>query len=164
MHFCDFFTLDNVSVDETAESKTAVLLAVSHLLSRNNPTLEAEKLFDTFWERESLGSTTIGRGILLPHIRSEHITKTSACFIKLVHPVDFDALDKQPIDLVIGLVTPEAQTDHHLQVLSTIVRQCNQPKFRQACRQANRVEALLHAILSPIAVSQPIITREEALI
>jgi len=156
MQFRNFLDTYSVCIDATSQSKTAVLLKLSQLLSKQHPELEAESLFDAYWKRESMGSTAIGHGIVIPHIRSALVRKTCACLLKLQNPVDFGAIDKQPIDLVLGLVVPQHQTDQHLQTLATISKQFSDPTFRNACRKANDSNAL-YALL----INDPLITVAE---
>jgi nitrogen PTS system EIIA component len=137
---------DRVCIDESAESKTAALLKVSQLLCQNQTDLDVQNIFDSFWRRDSLGSTSIGHGIIIPHIRSASIQDTLACFLKLEHPIDFGAEDKQPIDLVFGLIAPEDNPEQHLEVLKHIAKLFNQPEARQACRNANDSSELYRAL------------------
>jgi PTS system nitrogen regulatory IIA component len=137
MPFRDFISEDCICFDTTARSKTAVLLKVSQLLHQKHTGLDQDALFNAYWKRESLGSTTIGHGILIPHIRSMLINKISGCLIKLQNPVDFGAEDKQPVDLVVGLIAGAEQADEHLQILSKIIKQFNTASFRRTCRKAS---------------------------
>ena len=156
MQFNDFLSKDNIFIDPNAQTKTAVLLKISQLLSKNQPLLDTETLFDAYWKRESLGSTTIGHGIIIPHIRTELTSKAMGCFLKLHHPVDFGAEDKQPIDLVLALLVPQDQTDQHLKMLSLITQQFSDPSFRIACRLAkNRDEIYQLFIQESIRVEEP---------
>lgn len=136
MKFIDLLSTKSVIVDSSSKSKTAVLLKLSKLMNHCHPELDAEKLFDAYWERESLGSTAIGHGIMIPHVCLSTINKTYACFIKLKYPVDFQAEDKQPIDLVFGLASATNSADQHLQVLSKIVTEFSNPIFVNECRAA----------------------------
>lgn len=146
MLFSQILSPDHVCIDSTAQSKTAVLLKISQLLSQYQPALEVESLFDALWRRDSLGSTAIGNGIIIPHIRTTAIDKTVGCFLKLQNPVDFAADDKQPIDLVVGLVVPQAQPTQHLQLLKDIINRFNCPEFRLACRNATNSLTLYHLL------------------
>jgi PTS system nitrogen regulatory IIA component len=125
----------------------AVLLKISQLLSQNNPELAQQELFDAYWRRESLGSTTIGQGITIPHIRATNLSKPQACFIKLLNPVDFGAEDKQPIDLVIGLAVPQEQVEQHLKMLSAIIKQFSVSSFRERCRHTTNREDLYNVLI-----------------
>jgi len=71
------------------------------------------RIYDTLSEREKLGSTGMGQGIAIPHGRIPGIEKMTGIFAQLDHPVDFDAMDDQPVDLVFLLLAPEgAGADH----------------------------------------------------
>ncbi|WP_133126726.1 PTS sugar transporter subunit IIA [Legionella nagasakiensis] len=159
MQFCELFSPNGISIDSTAQSKTAVLLKLSQILSQYDPELKTEVLFDAYWKRESLGSTTIGNGVIIPHIRSETIHQTYGCFLKLLNPVDFGATDKQPIDLVLGLVVPQNQNDQHLQILGHIIKHFSIPEFRDACRKAKSSDALYSLLAGKLfGVAVPKIT------
>ena len=149
MPFRELLDQQSVCIDDTSQSKTAVLLKVSQLLCIENPQLTVEQLFDAYWRRESLGSTAIGHGILIPHIRTALLSQTKACFLKLKHPVDFGAEDKQPIDLVFGLIVPEDQPNEHLKTLKEIIRSFSQSDFRIACRQTDNNDALYELLIDP---------------
>ncbi len=148
MPFCDFLVKECVSIDSTAQSKTAVFLKVSQTLHKTHPQLSVETLFAAYWKRESLGSTTIGHGILIPHIRTDLILEPSGCFIKLKNPVDFGADDKQPIDLVVALIVPKHQHEQHLQRLHQIIEHFSHPTFRKACRNATTCDDIYDVLLT----------------
>lgn len=150
MAFRDFLTTECIQIDTTARSKTAVFLKISQILSQNYPQLDAETLFDSYWKREHLGSTTMGHGILIPHIRTDAINQIKGCFLKLHHPVDFGAEDKQPVDLVLGLVVASEQVDEHLQTLARIIKQFSNPQFRHACRKALNQSNLCDLVLQSV--------------
>ncbi|ASQ46949.1 PTS sugar transporter subunit IIA [Legionella clemsonensis] len=143
-----------VCVDSSSQSKTAVLLKISQVLSQVYPQLDAQELFDAYWKRESLGSTAIGQGITIPHIRSTTIEAPKACVIRLLNPIDFGAEDKQPVDLVIGLIVPQEQINQHLQLLDAIIKQFNQTSFRELCRQTTCSENLYKLINSHSMTSE----------
>lgn len=142
MTFQNILHKNSIHIDTTSQSRSAVLLNLSKLLNKHHPELNANELFNLYWERESLGSTTIGNGILIPHICIKSIKKTYTCFIKLKNPVDFNAEDKQPIDLIFGLVSSSDNTDYHLQVLSKIVSVFHDRKFILECRNTNDITEL----------------------
>jgi PTS system nitrogen regulatory IIA component len=154
MPFNDLLNIHNVCIDTTSKSKSAVLLALSHKINQCYPELNTQKLFNAYWERESLGSTSIGHGILIPHICMNNIQKTYACFLKLNNPVDCDADDRQPINLVFGLVSATNEPDKHLQTLSRIVSSFQDPEFVNLCRVAkDKIE--LFNILTKDVILQP---------
>lgn len=153
MQLYQLISKNHVVIDSSSHSKTAVLLKISQLLSEENQLLKAQDLFDAYWKRESLGSTTVGHGVMIPHIRCSSLQQTRACFVRLLHPVDFGAVDKQPVDLVIGLLVPENQPEQHLKMLSSIIKQVSCPEFRKAARHAacrsDLYSVLTNDILAP---------------
>jgi nitrogen PTS system EIIA component len=148
MSFNQLLLLNTVHIDAVSQSKTAVLLKISQLLSQQHPELNAQALFDAYWKRESLGSTAIGQGISIPHIRLAKLAKPVASVIRLINPVDFGAEDKQPADLVIGLAVPETQVDQHLKILAAIIKRFSQLAFREACRRVDDRLALYNLLIA----------------
>lgn len=152
MPFEQLLSLDRILIDCPAQSKTAVFLKISQIFSQIDAQLSASSLFDAYWNRECLGSTAIGHGVLIPHIRTQITRQTFGCFIKLKHPVDFGAEDRQPIDLILGLLVPENRLNQHLDTLAALVRHFKNPSFRQACRHAEDPNALYSFLVSQSSV------------
>jgi len=84
--------------------------------------LEEHDIFETIFQREKLGSTGVGNGIAIPHGKLATIDKIVGVFARLQTPVDFEALDDQPVDLVFMLLAPENAGADHLKALSRIAR------------------------------------------
>ncbi|WP_419420220.1 PTS sugar transporter subunit IIA [Legionella sp. D16C41] len=154
MELSYFLTLEHVCVDSVSQSKTAVFHKISELFSTTTPELNFDELFDAYWQREILGSTAIGHGIIVPHLRLPNVTRPKACFIKLIHPIDFGAEDKQPADLVMGLIVPCNQEEHHLTLLAAIIKQFRDVNFRNACRKANNAESLYNLMVNGVLEPQ----------
>jgi PTS system nitrogen regulatory IIA component len=148
MSFYDFIDSNRIMIDNSSQSKTAVLFRISQMIHQILPQLSEEFLFDAYWRRETLGSTAIGHGVIIPHIRSEQVFSITGCFIKLEHPVDFGAVDKQDVDLVIGLIVPQQQVRQHLNTLAFISEQFSNPLLRKSCREALTAERLFDCLKS----------------
>lgn len=146
MKFHDLLSSGNICVDAVSQSRTAVLMNLSQVMHECNPALDTKQLFDAYLARENLGSTAIGHGIMIPHICLPSINKTHACFIKLQNPVDFNAEDKQPVDLIFGLASATNSADQHLQILSRIVTEFSNPSFANACRTASSKQELFNIL------------------
>ena len=84
--------------------------------------LPAREVFDTILQRERLGSTGVGNGIAIPHGKLPGVKRITGVFARLDTPVDFEALDDQPVDLVFLLLAPEGAGADHLKALSRIAR------------------------------------------
>ncbi|MEL6519517.1 MAG: PTS sugar transporter subunit IIA [Pseudomonadota bacterium] len=98
-------------------------------------------------ERETLGPTGVGNGIALPHARVNDLTEVAGAFMRLEKPLDFDAVDRQPIDLVFALFAPEQSGVDHLKALAVVSRTMRDPAVCTKLR-ANTSPAILHAILT----------------
>ena len=84
--------------------------------------VDAVRTFDTLQERESLGPTGVGNGVALPHARLHGLDKVVALFFRLEKPMDFDAVDRQPVDLIFALLAPKNSGVDHLKALALVSR------------------------------------------
>ncbi len=84
--------------------------------------LPEREVFDTVLQRERLGSTGVGNGIAIPHGKLPGVTRITGVFARLETPIDFEAIDDQPVDLVFLLLAPESAGADHLKALSRIAR------------------------------------------
>lgn len=102
---------------------------------------------DGLQERESLGPTGVGHGIALPHARLEDIDKIVGVFVRLEKPLDYDSVDRQPVDLVFGLFAPKDSGVDHLKALALVSRTMRDQGVVSKLR-ANTDPATLYAILT----------------
>lgn len=109
--------------------------------------LDAPVAFDGLQERESLGPTGVGKGIALPHARLEGLDRIVGVFVRLEKPMDFDSVDRQPVDLIFTLFAPKDSGVEHLKALALISRTMRDPGICAKLR-ANAQPATLYAILS----------------
>lgn len=105
------------------------------------------EIFDTILQRERLGSTGVGNGIAIPHGKLPGVKRITGVFARLETPVDFEALDDQPVDLVFLLLAPESAGADHLKALSRIARMLRDGDTVTKIR-ATRDAAAIHAFLS----------------
>jgi PTS system nitrogen regulatory IIA component len=92
--------------------------------------------------REKLGSTGLGQGIAIPHGRIKGLKTPIGAFVRLAAPVQFDAPDGKPVDLVFVLLVPEAANEHHLQLLSELAQMFSDKSFREQLAAAADAAAL----------------------
>ena len=123
--------------DVPGSSKKRVLENAAHLICEDTTSLNPNQLFDSLIARERLGSTGLGNGIAIPHGRLKHGKKTIAAFIQLDNGIDYDAVDKQPVDLLFALIVPEDSTDEHLQTLAKLAEMFSNPDLVSKLRQSN---------------------------
>ena len=116
-------------------------------LAQSEYGLNALEVLDALQERESLGPTGVGQGVALPHARMHGLDRVVGLFIRLDKPLDYDAVDRQPVDLVFALLAPETSGVDHLKALALVSRTLRDPDLRAKLR-ANDDPVALHAILS----------------
>jgi nitrogen PTS system EIIA component len=109
-------------------------------------------IFDVLLERERLGTTGIGGGTAIPHGRMPDLTQLYAIFARLEKPVDFEAIDNQPVDLIFLLLTPDAAGADHLKALARISRLLRDKTMCEKLRGTDRADAL-YALLTDRAAS-----------
>jgi PTS system nitrogen regulatory IIA component len=113
--------------------------------------LDAREIFDTLMQRERLGSTGVGRGIAIPHGRMAGLTRIVSVFARLDEPIDFEALDNEPVDLIFLLLAPEHAGADHLKALARISRLLREPSTIERLR-SSRDRAALYSVLTEPAV------------
>jgi PTS system nitrogen regulatory IIA component len=108
--------------------------------------LKGSAIADSLIERERKGSTGVGSGVAVPHARVDGLTRMRGIFMRLETPIDFGAVDDQPVDLMFVLLAPADAKAEHLQALARISRALRKPELREQLRQA-RTQDALHALL-----------------
>ena len=128
-------------------SKKRVLEQIARLISKEVPDLAEQTLFESLVAREKLGSTGFGNGIAIPHCRLKGCESPISALLHLNAPVDFDAIDGAPVDLLFVLLVPEAATDAHLELLRQIASMLDRKEVRDRLRSAESNEALYQVVL-----------------
>jgi PTS system nitrogen regulatory IIA component len=142
MNISELITPECVLCCPEIGSKKRLLEQISELLARNTPQLSQTEIFESLINREKLGSTGLGKGVAIPHGRMAALDQPICAFTKLDTPVDFDATDEQPVDLVFALLVPEDSTEEHLQILSSIAELFNNESFCASMRQCTNDECV----------------------
>jgi len=126
-------------VDLAAPNKRALL----HDLARRAAAalnVDAGIVFNALLKREELGSTGVGNGVALPHVRLAQVRSPFAIMVRLKEPIDFDAVDGQPVDLVCLLLLSKENESAQLNALAGIARRLRRPELLEELRRApNRV-------------------------
>lgn len=151
MEIADILTRERTRCNVPGGSKKRVLEFLANLLANQNPEADQDTLYEQLLARERLGSTGIGDGVAIPHCRLPGFHQTIGMLLKLESPIDFDAIDGQPVDLVFALVVPEEHNDEHLQTLSRIAQLLQDPKQRARLRNTASDEVLYQAAIVKLA-------------
>ena len=100
-------------------------------------------IFEILLQREKLGSTGVGNGVAIPHGKLPKLNKLFGLFARLARPVDFEALDGQPVDLVFLLLAPEGAGADHLKALARVARLLRDPEVARKLRELARCRSSL---------------------
>lgn len=146
MLLTDILTPGAVRALGQASSKKRLFVELADL-AQAEYRLNATEVLDALQERESLGPTGVGQGVALPHARLHGLDRVVGLFVRLDKPLDFDAVDRQPVDLVFALLAPESSGVDHLKALALVSRSLRDPDLRAKLR-ANDDPVALHAVLS----------------
>jgi PTS system nitrogen regulatory IIA component len=126
-------------------SKKRLIETSAELIAEKVGQVSANQIYEALIAREQLGSTGLGNGIAIPHCRIPKLKDTIGCLIKLATPVDFDAVDRQPVDLLFFLLVPENTLAGHLEALRTLAEHFSNPAFCSSLRAAQTNAELYRA-------------------
>jgi len=112
--------------------------------------VKAQVVFETLVAREQLGSTGLGNGIAIPHGKIIGISGVRAVFVRLEMPIEFDAIDEQPVDLAIMLIAPAGAGADHLKALARVARLLRTDSVVASLRETRDAERLHEILTAPL--------------
>ncbi|MDD9876417.1 MAG: PTS IIA-like nitrogen regulatory protein PtsN [Magnetovibrio sp.] len=146
MEISDLITSDEVVANLKATSKKQILQELSRRAA-DITGLHERAIFDILMERERLGTTGVGNGIAIPHGKLPDLERLHGLFARLEQPVDFQAIDERPVDLIFLLLAPESAGADHLKALAKVSRVLRDSATCEKLRGTDTGEAL-YAILT----------------
>jgi nitrogen PTS system EIIA component len=144
MDLANIFRADDVFVGVSCSNKNQLLQLLCDKVSQAID-IDPAHLIDVIRKRENLGSTGIGRGIAVPHSAVSTAIGLRGFILRISKPIDFEAIDGAPVDLIFLLVFEEKRRTEYLKVLATIARKAHSETTLAALRSASTPEAL-HAV------------------
>lgn len=146
-----------VGYDLNMSSKKQLFQEMARLLVKANVggvgKFDVRDIVSLAMERERLGSTGVGSGVALPHARIDGIDNVHAAFARLETPLDYDAIDERPVDLVALLIAPSDAGGQHLRALAQISRRLRREDVRSRLRSAPNAESLYTILMDDPAAS-----------
>ena len=146
MKITDFLSEDNVMIGVAATDKKKLLAELAHKAGAIVDVLP-ERVLAELLKREELGSTGMGGGVAIPHARFEQVRKPLGILVRLRKPLDFDAVDGEPVDIVFVLLLPEgAPAGDQLGALAAIARKLRNPATTLSLRRAHDAKEMYDAL------------------
>ncbi len=146
MRIADILPASRVAIDVPALSKKAVLEELARLVATDSSNLTPAQAFDGLIARERLGSTGLGNGIAIPHGRITHLQAMQGAFLRTAAPIDFDAIDGEPVDLFFALFVPQDTTAEHNATLAELAKLFVDETLVDELREQTSTETV-HALL-----------------
>ena len=146
MRLTDILQPESVKVPLEAESKEQAIYELVERLCEQAGIEDPEPLKQAVWERESTRTTGIGHGIAIPHGKCDQVDQLRMAIGVARQPLEFGAIDNQPVDLILLLASPGDQTGPHIQALAKISRMLTDENFRVALKQAESADELYQQI------------------
>jgi len=135
-----------------ASTKRQALSVVADIAARRFG-LDAAEVLDALLAREAVGSTGVGSGVAVPHGRLKGLDRVRGVFIRLEQPIEFDAVDGQPVDLIFALLAPPAAGAEHLLALARVARLLRRADLREQLRHAHSADAVYVLLAQPASPS-----------
>ena len=136
-----------IFLDIEVSSKKKLLELIANIVA-DQTRLAESSIYNNLLNRERLGSTGLGQGFAVPHARLENLHQTIGCFFRLKYPVNFEAPDNQPVDLVFTIIIPQEATEEHLIILSSLAGIFSQTDVCEAIRNAGSRDEIAQIIAS----------------
>lgn len=142
MKICDILRKDRIVPSLKGTTKMEVINELIDLFKDDERVSNIENMRMAVHDREKIMSTGVGKGFAIPHAKTASVTDIVAAFGKLDHPIDFQALDGQSVNLVFLLVGKENLVGPHIKLLSRISRMMNKDEFRESLAKATTVDEI----------------------
>ncbi len=151
MEISDLITPSTVIPALKVTSKKQALQELARIAAETTG-LEERSIFEVLIERERLGTTGVGNGIAIPHGKLAGLDRLHGLFARLEQPVDFDAIDEQPVDLIFLLLAPETAGADHLKALARVSRRLRDGDTCEKLRGSDSSDALYALLTDTTAI------------
>lgn len=142
MRICDILKQEKIIPSMKGKDKNEIINELIDVFKEDERVVNIESMRDAVHEREKIMSTGVGKGFAIPHAKTNSVNDIVAAFGKLDEPIDFQALDGQPVNLIFLLVGKENLVGPHIKLLSRISRMMNKEEFRESLLKAQTAEEM----------------------
>lgn len=148
MNLLDILTADCIRAPLQAVNKRGAIDELVDLLAAARRVGDAKTLKDAVWTREQTRTTGIGHGLAIPHGKAAGMAGLSMAIGKPAQPMDFEAIDGQPVKLIVLLASPPDRTSDHIQALARISRLMTMDDFREKIYRATSAQEIYEHLKS----------------
>ena len=142
MKICEILRVDKIVPYLQGKEKADVINELVDLFKNDERVKDLDEMRNAVHEREKIMSTGVGKGFAIPHAKTNSVNEIIAAFGKLDEPIDFQALDEQPVNLVFLLIGKENLVGPHIKLLSRISRMMNKDEFRESLSKAKTAQEI----------------------
>tara|TARA_B100000035_G_scaffold278146_1_gene256885 strand:- start:6336 stop:6794 length:459 start_codon:yes stop_codon:yes gene_type:complete len=136
-----------VAINDNCKTKKSILEKISELLSKPSG-VSSNEIFTRLYDREKLGSTSVGKGVAIPHARIQNIDYPFLSIMILDEPVDFDNIDSLDVDIIASIIVPDENFSSHLELLAYLSSKLDDPLVRKELRQARNGSQIIKSLRS----------------
>jgi fructose-specific phosphotransferase system IIA component len=148
MLLSEILTVECVRSPLKGSGKHDVICELVDVLVAAGKVRDGDSLKDAVWSREQTRTTGIGHGLAIPHGKCAGISELTMAIGKPAEPLDFEAIDNQPVRLVVLLASPPDKTSDHIQALAQVSRMMTNEAFRQKIYEADTPEAIYELVMN----------------
>ena len=146
--FTQIISVGRIACRNNVSSKKRALEWLSEMIAEGLSGITKGEVFESFFNRERLGSTGLGHGVAIPHVRLQALNEPVAAFLQLKKGVDYDAIDAQPVTLIFALLVPEDSTSTHLNILAALAEMFNKESVCEQLRAAKSESEIMDILSS----------------
>jgi fructose-specific phosphotransferase system IIA component len=143
MMITDIIDNKSINLNLSVTNKEELLDQMIFLAGKSGNIIDQQEVRNEVFEREKIMSTGVGKGIALPHAKTNAITKTTASMAILKEPINYQSLDEKPVNIVFLILGMENNVGNHLRLLSKISRMMNNDSFRGKLLEAKSASEAL---------------------
>ncbi|MBF87617.1 MAG: hypothetical protein CMJ14_06400 [Pelagibacterales bacterium] len=137
----DFLQKSNTILSQNINHKKQLFNNLASLC-KNEIKLSQKEIIDCLNNRELIENSGIGNGVAIPNIQNSYIKNIQGMFLKLLNPIDYQSIDKEPVDLVFFLLSPKNIGSNHLKILALISRKLSNKEIKRNIRGTSNIESI----------------------
>ena len=143
MEVHEFINQDLIKMNLLSQDKDSVIEEMIDIMVENGIVTDKEEVVKKAMEREAKGTTGVGKGVAIPHVKSEAVERPAVAFGRSTEGIDYDSMDEKPSYLFFLITVPEESHDEHLQLLAKLSRNLVHDEFRDSLLEAESDEEVM---------------------